>query len=52
MDSGKAARSSEMSVKHVIAEAKAFAERLIHGKGKEEAEYDYSFADEYFSIFY
>ena len=52
MDSGKAARSSEMSLKHLITEAKAFAEKLIHCKGKEEAEYDYSFADEYFSIFY
>ena len=41
-----------MSVKHVIAEAKKMADKLIHRKGKEEAEYDYSFADEYFSIFY
>ena len=52
MDSGKAARSSEMSVKHLITEAKAFAGKLMPPKREAEAEYDYSFADEYFSIFY
>ena len=45
-----------MSVKDIIAEAKAVADKLILRKDKrqhkEEAEDDYSFADEYFSIFY
>ena len=35
----------------VIAEAKEVADKLIHRKRREEAEYDYSFADEYFTIF-
>ena len=35
----------------VIAEARAFSEKFLHRKPKEEVEYDYSFADKYFSIF-
>jgi len=56
------ARSSKMSVKQmaeilymydmqVIAEAREFADKLLYRKRREEVEYDYSFADEYFSIF-
>ena len=35
----------------VIAEAKEFADKILQRKRREEAEYDYSFADDYFSIF-
>ena len=34
----------------VIAEAKEFADKLIHRKPREEAEYDLSFTDEFFPI--
>ena len=59
----RAARSSSINIKQmaeitymydmqVIAEAKEFADRLIHRKPREEAEYDLSFADEFFTIYH
>ena len=36
----------------IIAEAKEFADKLIQRKPREEAEYDLSFADEFFTIYH